>query len=116
MRPTLKAVREFVQALPAVDAEPVRRGTWKMCRSTLKTDFATITGTYPTCSLCGYVEYGVDKSTPYCPGCGAKMDGSISKATLSEAAVKARREKPTAPDINRIVRYFEGANMDGDDT
>ena len=55
--------------------EPVRHGTWKMCRATLKTDFATLTGTYPTCSLCGHVEYGVDKSTPYCPGCGAKMDG-----------------------------------------
>ena len=59
--------------LPTV--EPVRHGTWEMCRATLKTDFATMTGTYPTCSLCGYVEYGVDKSTPYCPGCGAKMDG-----------------------------------------
>lgn len=68
----LDAIGE-IERVPA--AEPVRRGTWKMCRSTLKTDFATITGTYPTCSLCGYVEYGVDKSTPYCPGCGAKMDG-----------------------------------------
>ena len=56
-------------------AEPVRRGTWKMRRKTLNTDFATLTGTYPTCNLCGHVEYGVDKSTPYCPGCGAKMDG-----------------------------------------
>ena len=54
-------------------AEPVRRGTWKMRRKTLNTDFATLTGTYPTCNLCGHVEYGVDKSTPYCPGCGAKM-------------------------------------------
>ena len=59
----------------AVDAEPVRRGKWEMCRATLNTGFATMTGTYPTCSLCGYVEYGVDKSTPYCPGCGAKMEG-----------------------------------------
>lgn len=56
-------------------AEPVRHGTWKMCRKTLKTDFATLTGTYPTCSLCGHAEFGVDKSTPYCPECGAKMDG-----------------------------------------
>lgn len=75
MRPTLKSIREFIANRPIVDAEPVRHGTWEMCRSTLKTDFATLTGTYPTCSLCGYVEYGVDKSTPYCPGCGAKMDG-----------------------------------------
>ena len=75
LRPTLKSIRKFISDRPAVDAEPVRRGTWEMRRSTLKTDFATLTGTYPTCSLCGHVEYGVDKSTPYCPGCGAKMDG-----------------------------------------
>lgn len=65
----------MLETLPAVEAEPVRRGTWEMCRATLKTDFATMTGTYPTCSLCGYAEFGVDKSTPYCPGCGARMDG-----------------------------------------
>ena len=64
-----------IERVPAVEAEPVRHGTWEMRRSTLKTDFATLTGTYPTCNLCGHVEYGVDKSTPYCPGCGAKMDG-----------------------------------------
>ena len=63
-----------IERVPAVEAEPVRRGTWEMCRATLKTDFATLTGTYPTCSLCGHVELGVDKSTPYCPNCGAKMD------------------------------------------
>ena len=64
-----------IERVPAVEAEPVRHGTWEMRRATLKTDFATLTGTYPTCNLCGHVEYGVDKSTPYCPGCGAKMDG-----------------------------------------
>ena len=63
-----------IERVPAVEAKPVRHGTWEICRKTLKTDFATLTGTYPTCSLCGYVECGVDKSTPYCPGCGAKMD------------------------------------------
>lgn len=57
---------------------PVRSGTWEMCRATIKTDFGTMSGTYPTCSLCGHVEFGVDKSTPYCPGCGAKMDGGAT--------------------------------------
>ena len=65
----------MLETLPAVEAEPVRHGTWKMCRATIKKDFVTFTGTYPTCNLCGHVECGVDKSTPYCPGCGAKMDG-----------------------------------------
>lgn len=75
LRPTLKSIREFIASRPIVDAEPVRHGTWEMRHKTLKTDFATLTGTYPTCSLCGHTEFGVDKSTPYCPGCGAKMDG-----------------------------------------
>ena len=72
----------WIDQLDAIDGilripivEPVRHGTWEMRRATLKTDFATLTGTYPTCSLCGHVECGVEKSTPYCPGCGAKMDG-----------------------------------------
>ena len=64
-----------IRQMPSVEAEPVRHGKWEMRRKTLNTDFATITGIYPTCSLCGHVECGVDKSTPYCPGCGAKMDG-----------------------------------------
>ena len=74
LRPTLQSVREFVRNRPTVDAEPVRHGTWEMCRKTIKRDFATLTGTYPTCSLCGHAEFGMDKSTPYCPHCGAKMD------------------------------------------
>ena len=64
-----------IERVPAVEAKPVRHGTWEMRRKTINTDFATLTGTYPTCNLCGHVEFGVDKSTPYCPGCGAKMDG-----------------------------------------
>ena len=64
-----------IERVPAVEARPVRHGTWEMRRKTLNTDFATLTGTYPTCSLCGHAEFGVGKSTPYCPGCGAKMDG-----------------------------------------
>lgn len=74
IRPTLKSIREFIASQPIVDAEPVRHGTWEMRRATIKTDFATPTGTYPTCSLCGHAEFGMDKSTPYCPGCGAKME------------------------------------------
>ena len=34
----------------------------------------TLTGTYPTCSLCGYAWIGVAKNTNYCPNCGAKME------------------------------------------
>ena len=79
LRPTLQSIREFVRNRPAVDAEPVRHGTWEMRRKTIKTGIATLTGTYPTCSLCGHAEFGMDKSTPYCPNCGAKMDGEDNR-------------------------------------
>ena len=75
IRPTLKSIREFIVNRPIVDAEPVRHGAWEMRRKTINTDFATLTGTYPTCNQCGHVESAVDKTTPYCPICGAKMDG-----------------------------------------
>lgn len=75
IRPTLKSIREFIANRPIVDAEPVRHGTWEMRRTALQTDHATLLGTYPTCNQCGHVESAVDKTTPYCPICGAKMDG-----------------------------------------
>lgn len=75
IRPTLKSIREFIANRQIIDAEPVRHGTWEMRRKMLKTDHAMLLGTYPTCSLCGHAESGVDRSTPYCPNCGAKMDG-----------------------------------------
>ena len=75
IRTSLKSIRKFIANRPIIDAEPVRHGTWEMRRATLKTDFETMTGIYQTCSLCGCVEFCVEKSTPYCPGCGAKMDG-----------------------------------------
>ena len=72
IRPTLKSIREFIANRPIVDAEPVRHGTWEMRRAAVQTDHATLN---PTCSQCGHVESAVDKTTPYCPICGAKMDG-----------------------------------------
>lgn len=97
----------MLELLPAVDAEPVRHGHWE------KGDPTDANPYIMCCSECG--KLGLSDWV-CCPRCGAKMDGSISKAALSEAAAKARREKPIAPNINRSIRYFEDAIMDGDDT
>ena len=70
-----EALCAAIDNAPTVDAEPVRHGTWEMRRATVQTDHATLIGTYPTCNQCGHVESAVDKTTPYCPICGAKMDG-----------------------------------------
>lgn len=52
---------------PTVDAEPVRHGKW------IRDEFGT------RCGACGLYAYR-DKfdqpwESPYCPNCGAKMDG-----------------------------------------
>lgn len=64
-------VREVVDILdeaPTIDAEPVRHGRWEYQYND------------SICSACGYVNrcepitrYRND--SPYCPSCGAKMDG-----------------------------------------
>ena len=53
-----------VQDAPAVDAEPVRRGEWT---EPYKND---IWDCY-VCSSCGYAQ---DRTSRYCPECGARMD------------------------------------------
>ena len=78
IRPTLKSIREFIANRPIVDAEPVRHGTWEMRRKMIEGDHAMLLGIYPTCNQCGHVESAVDKTTPYCPICGAKMDGNVA--------------------------------------
>lgn len=53
-------VRRIFDNLPAVDAEPVRRGTW-----------VELHEDYVMCSECGRIQIG---KTNYCSDCGAKME------------------------------------------
>lgn len=70
---------EEVNALPSIDAEPVRRGRW--------VDFANDYST-AECSKCGEIYEVSPEEKPreeffrvfsqfykFCPNCGAKMDG-----------------------------------------
>ena len=69
IRPTLKAIREFIANRPAVDAEPVRHGQW-INRGYVCGEHAW------ECSVCGESEWrGSTIGLYYCPNCGAKMDG-----------------------------------------
>ena len=63
--------RDFIQAIPAVDAEPVRHGRWEQYPG-------------PSDIRCTYCKVEFDKSKMplarnYCPNCGAKMDGGVNK-------------------------------------
>ena len=59
---------------PTIDAVPVVRGEWIQKHHITSFSNMTLTGTFPTCSLCGYAWLGVAQNTNYCPNCGAKME------------------------------------------
>lgn len=61
---------EFINSLPTVDAEPVRRGKWIEVGSGFNYLFE--------CSECGWKDgYPFNDRHKYCPNCGAKMTGGI---------------------------------------
>ena len=52
----------LIDDAPAVDAEPVRHGSWYYCE----------------CSACKGI--CIQYKPPYCPNCGAKMDAEVNNA------------------------------------
>ena len=65
-----KAVDEWLNAVPAVDAAPVVHGRWKTVK-------AGASNNYPfwdsKCSGCGYTTAITTTGWQYCPACGARM-------------------------------------------
>ena len=58
-----------IHQAPTIDAVPVVHGEW------IEVNDAIITG---TCSVCGWQAFFAETDVngmPYCPNCGAKMDG-----------------------------------------
>ena len=64
----------MIDLASTIDAEPVRRGRWTTKRTWTPW---THDGEW-YCSECDY-EPTVFENTPYCPHCGAKMDGGESE-------------------------------------
>lgn len=56
------SIRKVINREPTIDAEPVVHGHWVTENST----------PFPICSNCNTVS---SCCSPYCGGCGAKMDG-----------------------------------------
>lgn len=61
-------IDEVIDEMPAVDAEPVRQGTWELVTVGVNGHITA----YHGCSVCGCV---FKSPSHYCPNCGAKMDG-----------------------------------------
>ena len=64
-------MRSLVRTFGAADVAPVVHGRWET-----EIEYDELWGDldYYKCSLCGNRELR-DKQTPYCPNCGARMDG-----------------------------------------
>ena len=68
----LQVIRQNIIDIPAADVAPVRHGRWKCNKP---------------CPVCGGdrfegldADIWADWEPPYCPNCGAKMDGGIENA------------------------------------
>lgn len=67
---SVDAFRTFIENRPAADVRPVAHGMWIKDRR-----YAVCSERF-ICSECWYPENFRDRrKTPFCPNCGAKMDG-----------------------------------------
>lgn len=67
-------VEALMNAIPAVDAEPVRHGRWIDNGDYVTTAYGSLD--VNVCSNCN-AEVTIDHYDSYCPNCGAKMDGDV---------------------------------------
>lgn len=83
----IESVLEYVQNLPAADVAPVVHGRW-VAQCVVETDggwtledapYNEYQHSNPICSICrktALLDGGEDYvASPYCPNCGARMDG-----------------------------------------
>lgn len=63
--------KTLLEDAPTIEAEPVKHGKWVIAKD--KDGFAM----WDACSSCGHGLHYVceGKRFPYCPNCGARMDG-----------------------------------------
>ena len=62
---------QYIEALPAADVAPVVHGRWEMRPTGMVTDTGPEYKAY--CTVCN--EPNKQYQPPFCPHCGAKMDG-----------------------------------------
>lgn len=65
---------QYIEALPAADVVPVVHGRWEMRPTGMATDTGPEYKAY--CTVCN--EPNKQYQPPFCPHCGAKMDGGAN--------------------------------------
>ena len=68
---------QLITDIPAADVEPVRHGYWD----------DSLGWIYPYCSVCGNSHMSMRRILPYCPNCGAKMDGGDENGDVEDMGV-----------------------------
>lgn len=58
-------MRDMINEIPVADVQPIRRGRWIECCNELD----------KKCSRCDKVHGTIYEREPFCPNCGARMDG-----------------------------------------
>ena len=64
--------RKLIEDAPTVDAVEVVHGRWNEKVDMVESYLADCTEVFYECSVCECANIG---ESPYCPNCGAKMDG-----------------------------------------
>lgn len=75
-RVSADAMKSFIKNRPAADVAPVVHGRWEMRPTGMATDTGPEYKAY--CTACN--EPNKQYHPPFCPNCGAKMDGGDSDA------------------------------------
>ena len=70
-------VYAVIAAFPAADVDPVVHGRWEMRPTGMVTDTGPKYKAY--CTVCN--EPNKQYQPPFCPHCGAKMDGGVDHAS-----------------------------------
>ena len=69
----LRYIQKKLRATPTVNVISIRRGRWLNSYPDIEPN--PMFG-YGTCSRCRF-EQSISDKLPYCPNCGAKMDGGV---------------------------------------
>ena len=74
----LRELLDEIEAMPTIDAEPVKHGRWIIHREEIfepNRSECYMSRPLPTeCSVCGFAEMRASRFA-FCPNCGARMDG-----------------------------------------